>query len=114
MTNHPNRSRKPILRPHEARALRTAVSFMTAGEADGVPRRTIESAETAFSKLCEAPEQSLWIPFSRMELDALWDAIGNGAEAVLQPSSSHSADQRKAFRDASNRIADAGGFGPKF
>jgi hypothetical protein len=87
---------------------------MTAGEADGVSRHVIEAAESAFSKLCEAPEQSVWIPFSRMELGVLWDAITNGAEGVLQPSSGHRPDQRKAFRDAGNRIADAGGFGPKF
>ena len=114
MTSHPNRSRKPILRPHEARALRTAVSFMTAGEADGVPQHAVDAAQSALSKLCEAPEQSVWIPFSRLELDVLWGAIGNGAEGVLQPSSGYRPDQRKAFCAAANRIGDAGGFGPKF
>jgi len=114
LTGHPNRSRKPILRPHEARGLRTAVAFMTAGEADGVSEREVEASKSAASKLAEAPEQSIWLPFSRMELDVLWEAIRNGAEAILQPSSGHRPDQRKAFRDAGNRIADAGGFGPKF
>ena len=76
--------------------------------------REVEASKSAASKLAEAPEQSIWLPFSRMELDVLWEAIRNGAEAILQPSSGHRPDQRKAFRDAGNRIADAGGFGPKF
>jgi hypothetical protein len=107
-------SDKPILIPQETRALRAAVGFLTAGEADGHTQQEVEAAESAFSKLSGVPPQSVWIPFSRMELDMLWMAITNGAEGVLQPSSGVRQDQRQAFRNAANRIADAGDFGPRF
>ena len=114
MSSHSDPSRKPILRSHEMRALRTAVGFMTAGEADGVPQREVDAAESAAGKMQQAPPQSVWIAFSRLELETLWTAITNGAEGVLQSSSGMRLNQRKAFRNAANRVADAGGFGPRF
>lgn len=103
-----------VLFPNETRALRIAVGFMTAGEADGVHQRDVDAANSAWSKLDEAPRQSAWLPFSKGELRVIWAALTNGAEGVLQPSSGFSAKQRDAFRAAANRIADAGGLGPRF
>ena len=103
-----------MLEPSETRALCIAVGFMTAGEADGVSVNQIAAAESAQAKLDSAPRRNVWLSFSQKELGVLWDAITNGAEGVLQTSAGQRPDQRAAFREAANRIADAGKFGPRF
>lgn len=106
---------KQPITPSEASGLRVAVSFMTAGEADGVDDRAVDAAKAAADKLAAAPNHTIWLPFSRMELRMLWLAIDNGAEGVLQGSSGVRRDQKEAFRLAANRIADAGNIdGPRF
>lgn len=104
-----------VIGPAEASALVTAVDFMNAGEADGVTKAEVEAAEKAAGKLGRAPKRAVWMPFSQQELDALWTVIQNGAEGLLQPSSGVSAVQKRAFRAAANRMADAGNIGgPRF
>jgi hypothetical protein len=106
---------KQPITSQEANGLRTAVGFMTAGEAAGVPDATVNLALEASDKLAAAPRDTIWVPFSRMELLTLWQAITNGAEGVLQPASGMRRDQKQAFRHAANRIADAGAIdAPRF
>lgn len=95
------------LRSHETRALRSAVSFMTSGEADGVPPHEVVSAKSAFNKLCEAPPQAKWLPFSQKELELLWLEIENGAPETGN-NLGMTAAERRTFFAAANRIADAG------
>lgn len=103
------------LTSREAAALRTAVGFMTAGEADGVPGETVSAAESAMDKLASVPAQNLWVPLSRLEIRLLWAALRNGAEGLLQPSAGYRSDERQAFRNAANRLADAAGLmSPRF
>ena len=101
-----------VLRLAEVSALRTAVGFLAAGEADGVPPSKVKLAVETAEKLAE---YGLWVGFSRLELPVLWTALENGAEGVMQPSGGFRWEQRVAFRAAANRIADAAGIsGPRF
>jgi hypothetical protein len=104
-----------ILKANETSGLRTAVTFMTAGESDGVPDRERKAALSGADKLAQASVRAVWISLSQEEIEVLWIALGNGAEGVLQPSSGLRPDQKKAFRRAANRIREAGGLGgPSF
>jgi hypothetical protein len=98
------------LTPLEAKAIRRAVGDAAAGEMYGFSHDLCGALKSGEAKLVAAPAQAVWVPFSRQELDILLDAVSNGAEGVLQPSSGVSADRKRAFRSAANRLIDAGGF----
>lgn len=99
-----------MLRPEINEAL-SALGATLAGEHDG----DIAAAERAQKALWDVPKGGAMVAFSAKEMELLWIAIENGAEGVLQTSSGFRSGDRKAFKAAANRIAEAGKIeGPRF
>lgn len=94
----------------EIAAIREAIGFRLAGETDGLSEAAVADLQSAHAKLGAAPPRACWLPFSLKDLGLLVDALRNGAEGVLQPSAGTRPDEKKAFREAANRILDAGKF----
>jgi hypothetical protein len=95
----------------EIDAIREAIGFRTAGEIDGLTKRQTDALASAQAKLLDdLPENTVLIPFTPAELGVLWNALRNGAEGVLQPTSGYSPGRKKSFRSAANRIWKAAGF----
>jgi hypothetical protein len=97
----------PALTSREAHALRTAVGFMNAGEADGVSQQVVDAANSALDKLCAAPAQAKWVALSQKEIELLWAVIENGAPETGN-TLGMTAGERRTLYAAANRIADAG------
>ncbi len=115
MADDDQNRRNPALTAREASRVMTAIGVVLAGETDESWHDDMVSlCQNAQEKLRTIPRRGVMIAFSTAELAVVWNAIMNGAEGVLQPSSGFSTTQKKAFRDAANRIADAGNFRPKF
>lgn len=95
---------QPILRRAHINACRTVLHHDLAGE-PLVERKTGIEALDAFAACANG---GAFVGFSRLQMRLLWDAIENGAEAVLQKSSGWSSMQKAAFREAANRLREAG------
>jgi hypothetical protein len=101
-----------ILKHREIREACGSLGHALAGE---YPGDDIDAAKRAHAMLADVPRGGAVIAFSAMQMQMLWQALGNGAEGVLQPSSGFRADQKAAFREAANRIKQAGNIdGPEF
>lgn len=92
-----------ILRRSHIAAARQALGFEMAGEYEG--DRAV--GESALQMLNETPRNGVMIGFSQRELRGIWHAIQIGADSVLQ-SSNVRQDEKKAFRNAVERIKRAG------
>jgi hypothetical protein len=97
-----------IMRRPEIREASGALGFILAGEPGESGVTDIVAAENAQQVLWDVPRGGVMVAFSIKELELLWIAIENGAEALLQSSSGLRVDQRNTFKTAANRLAEAG------
>lgn len=113
MTNHPSRGNPGLTYP-EAAALLGVIGDIDPAHFEHASRAYEAAAKSGEAKLGALAKGSVLIPFTKAEMVLLWEAITNGAEGVLQASSGNSWSQKRVFRDAANRLAQAGNLGPRF
>lgn len=99
-----------IMRHAELKEARACLGFVLAGLYEESVNGDQTAAERAHAILSDVPHGGAMIAFSRKELAVIFVAIHNGAEGILQPSSGYRHDEKQAFRDAANRIREAGNF----
>lgn len=105
---------QPILRAGHINACLESLNQALV-ERGGEPVSDPKNSHDAAYRLDMVPMQGAMIGFSKLQMRLLWDAIENGAEAVLQAGSGWSSLQKAAFREAANRLREAGQIDrPKF
>ena len=107
MANHERRGNPGLPYP-EASALLGVIGDVDPAHFENTPRTYEAAAKSGEDKLGSLARGSVMVPFTQAEITVLWAAITNGAEGVLQPSSGHTSAQKRAFRDAANRLHSAG------